>query len=157
MHRLYSVCAAAVLGTVPALLLSLPARAQEQYQFESDLVAKRRFIATWAPVFAPYAADRMETITSSPRLLRPCRFTMRRGSASVKFPVNPQRRPKARRWYTANRSMWIARAASSCAIAARTPSKFMRRTALWPPRFRFPRRYPLCFFPGRSGRFQSEC
>ncbi len=42
MYRLHSVCAAAVLATVPALFLSLPACAQEQYQYESDLVAKRQ-------------------------------------------------------------------------------------------------------------------
>lgn len=42
MHRLYSVCTAVALANVLALLLSLPARAQEQYQYESDLVAKRR-------------------------------------------------------------------------------------------------------------------
>jgi len=41
MYRLYSVCAAAVLATALAFL-SLPACAQDQYQFESDLVAKRR-------------------------------------------------------------------------------------------------------------------
>src|SRR5579859_3238882 len=41
MYRLYPVCAAAALATVLAFL-SLPARAQEQYQYENDLVAKRR-------------------------------------------------------------------------------------------------------------------
>jgi hypothetical protein len=44
MHRLYSVCVAAALATVLAFL-SLPARAQEQYQYESDLMAKRRLYA----------------------------------------------------------------------------------------------------------------
>jgi hypothetical protein len=42
MYRPYLVCAAAVLATVLALFLSLPACAQEQTQFENDLVAKRR-------------------------------------------------------------------------------------------------------------------
>jgi hypothetical protein len=42
MQRLYPVCAAAALATVLAFFLSLPARAQEQYQYESDLMAKRR-------------------------------------------------------------------------------------------------------------------
>jgi hypothetical protein len=42
MCRLYPVCAAAVLAAVPALILSPPARAQEPYQYESDLVAKRQ-------------------------------------------------------------------------------------------------------------------
>ena len=41
MYRLYSVCAAAAMATV-LVVLSSPARAQEQYQYESDLVAKRR-------------------------------------------------------------------------------------------------------------------
>jgi hypothetical protein len=42
MYRLYGVCAAAVMATVLVALLSSPARAQEPYQYESDLVAKRR-------------------------------------------------------------------------------------------------------------------
>jgi hypothetical protein len=42
MYRPYPVCVAAALATVLALFFSLPARAQEQTQFESDLVAKRR-------------------------------------------------------------------------------------------------------------------
>jgi hypothetical protein len=42
VNRLYSVCAAAALATVLAFLFFIPARAQEQYQYESDLVAKRR-------------------------------------------------------------------------------------------------------------------
>src|SRR5579864_8157466 len=42
VNRLHPVSAAAALTTVLALLVSFPARAQEQYQFESDLVAKRQ-------------------------------------------------------------------------------------------------------------------
>jgi len=42
MYRLYGVRAASVLATVLVALLSSPARAQEPYQYESDLVAKRR-------------------------------------------------------------------------------------------------------------------
>ncbi len=42
MQRLLRVCAAAILAAVISTSLSLPAHAQEQYQFESDLVAKRR-------------------------------------------------------------------------------------------------------------------
>jgi hypothetical protein len=42
MDRLHSVSAAAALATGLALFLSFPARAQEPYQFESDLVAKRQ-------------------------------------------------------------------------------------------------------------------
>lgn len=42
MNRLHSVSAAAALAAVLSLFLSLPARAQEQYQYESDLVAKRQ-------------------------------------------------------------------------------------------------------------------
>src|SRR6202521_4717764 len=42
MDRLHPVSAAAALATVLALFLSFPARAQEQYQYESDLVAKRQ-------------------------------------------------------------------------------------------------------------------
>jgi hypothetical protein len=42
MRRLQITWAAAALATTLALFLSLPARAQEQYQFESDLVAKRQ-------------------------------------------------------------------------------------------------------------------
>jgi hypothetical protein len=41
MHRVYPVCVAATLTAV-LVFLSLPAHAQEQYQYESDLVAKRR-------------------------------------------------------------------------------------------------------------------
>ena len=41
-NRLRAICAAAVLAAIAALVLSLPIRAQEPYQFESDLVAKRR-------------------------------------------------------------------------------------------------------------------
>jgi hypothetical protein len=42
VNRVYPVCAAALLAAVPALFLSLPARAQEPYQYESDLLAKRQ-------------------------------------------------------------------------------------------------------------------
>ena len=42
MDRLHPVSAAAALATGLALFLSFPARAQEQYQYESDLVAKRQ-------------------------------------------------------------------------------------------------------------------
>jgi len=42
MHQLVRVCAAAILAAVFSTSLSLPAGAQEQYQFENDLVAKRR-------------------------------------------------------------------------------------------------------------------
>jgi hypothetical protein len=42
MNRLYPVCAAAALATVLVALLSFPVHAQEPYQYESDLVAKRR-------------------------------------------------------------------------------------------------------------------
>lgn len=42
MHRLNRVCAAAALAAVSAALLYFPVHAQEQYQFEKDLVAKRR-------------------------------------------------------------------------------------------------------------------
>jgi hypothetical protein len=42
VNLLHPVSAAAALATVLALFLSFPARAQEQYQYESDLVAKRQ-------------------------------------------------------------------------------------------------------------------
>jgi hypothetical protein len=42
VNRLYPASAAAALATVLALFLSFAASAQEQYQFESDLVAKRQ-------------------------------------------------------------------------------------------------------------------
>jgi hypothetical protein len=45
MQHLVRVCAAAILAAVFSTFLSLPAHAQEQYQFESDLVAKRRLYA----------------------------------------------------------------------------------------------------------------
>lgn len=45
MYRLKTLCAAAVLAAVSAALLYFPVHAQEQYQFESDLVAKRRLYA----------------------------------------------------------------------------------------------------------------
>src|ERR1700688_1601545 len=45
MHRLYSLhtlCLTSVLSAALVAAAHLPIRAQEQYQFESDLVAKRR-------------------------------------------------------------------------------------------------------------------
>jgi hypothetical protein len=42
MYRLYPVCAATVLAVAAALILSPPARTQEPYQYESDLVARRQ-------------------------------------------------------------------------------------------------------------------
>ena len=42
MYRLFSVCAACVLGAIVAALFPLPSHAQEQFQFETDLVAKGR-------------------------------------------------------------------------------------------------------------------
>lgn len=42
VNRLHPVSAAAALAAGLTLFLSLPARAQEQYQYESDLVAKRQ-------------------------------------------------------------------------------------------------------------------
>ncbi len=42
MHRLSAVCIASLLGAGLAAILPLPIRAQEQYQFESDLTANRR-------------------------------------------------------------------------------------------------------------------
>jgi len=42
MHRLYSLFLASILGAALVAAAPLPIRAQEQYQFESDLVAKRR-------------------------------------------------------------------------------------------------------------------
>ncbi len=42
MHRLYKAYFLAALATTTALALSVPARAQEQTQFETDLVAKSR-------------------------------------------------------------------------------------------------------------------
>jgi len=42
VNRVYPAFAAALLATVPALFHSLPARAQEPYQYESDLLAKRQ-------------------------------------------------------------------------------------------------------------------
>jgi hypothetical protein len=106
------------------LLAALPSPARSRagtISIRKRLMAKRRLFRDVGAGFREYAAGRMGTITSSPRLLRPCRFTTRRESASVRFPVNPRARPKARRWCTANRSMWIGRAASPCAIAAQTP------------------------------------
>jgi len=51
VDRLPSVCAATVLAALPALCLSLPAHAQEQYQFESDLLAKRQLFRDVAAGF----------------------------------------------------------------------------------------------------------
>ena len=42
VNRLYPVCAAAALAAVLAAFSPLPVRAQEPYQYESDLTAKRR-------------------------------------------------------------------------------------------------------------------
>jgi hypothetical protein len=42
MHRLFSVCLAPVLSAALAAMASTPCHAQEQLQFESDLVAKGR-------------------------------------------------------------------------------------------------------------------
>lgn len=55
MHRLYLLCSATVLGAVFAAVLHLPARAQEPYQYESDLVAKHRL---FYPVGAGFRAIR---------------------------------------------------------------------------------------------------
>jgi len=44
--RLNHLCAVAALAAVSVLFASLPARAQEQYQFESDLMAKRQLFRT---------------------------------------------------------------------------------------------------------------
>src|ERR1700681_4394132 len=42
MYRLFSVCVGSVLGAALAAIASIPCQGQEQLQFESDLVAKRR-------------------------------------------------------------------------------------------------------------------
>src|SRR5580704_7070198 len=42
VNRLHRVCAVASLAMALAAVTSLPVRAQEPYQFESDLMAKRR-------------------------------------------------------------------------------------------------------------------
>src|ERR1700690_2741646 len=42
VNRLNRLCAAAALATALAVYSPLPARAQEQYQYESDLMAKRQ-------------------------------------------------------------------------------------------------------------------
>jgi hypothetical protein len=44
MNRTYSVCMAAMLAAMLTPFLSLSGRAQEQYQFESDLVARKRIL-----------------------------------------------------------------------------------------------------------------
>jgi hypothetical protein len=51
MYRLFSVCAGCVLAAVLAAILPLPSDAQEQFQFESDLVAKGRVFAAVGPGF----------------------------------------------------------------------------------------------------------
>jgi hypothetical protein len=51
VKRLYPVCAVTALAMVLALLLSVAARAQEPYQYESDLVAKRRLYRDVGPGF----------------------------------------------------------------------------------------------------------
>jgi len=51
MHRATPVCAAAALAAVVASFLPLPARAQEPYQFETDLTAKRRVYRDIGPGF----------------------------------------------------------------------------------------------------------
>src|ERR1700720_2828785 len=42
MYRLFSMCVASVLGAGLAAIAPMPCQAQEQYQFESDLIAKGR-------------------------------------------------------------------------------------------------------------------
>ena len=44
MNRAYSVCMAAVLATMLTPFLPLSGRAQEPYQYESDLVARKRIL-----------------------------------------------------------------------------------------------------------------
>jgi hypothetical protein len=44
MNRAYSVCAAAVLAAMLTTFLPLSGHAQEQYQYESDLVARKRIL-----------------------------------------------------------------------------------------------------------------
>src|SRR3984957_18737779 len=44
MNRAYSVCAAAVLAAMLTTFLPLSGQAQEQYQYESDLVARKRIL-----------------------------------------------------------------------------------------------------------------
>lgn len=51
MHRLSAVCIASLLGAGLAAILPLPIRAQEQYQFESDLTANRRMFDSVGPGF----------------------------------------------------------------------------------------------------------
>jgi hypothetical protein len=51
LNRVYLACAAAALAAVLAALPRLPARAQEPYQFESDLMAKRRLYPSVGPGF----------------------------------------------------------------------------------------------------------
>src|ERR1700684_3275265 len=44
MNRAYSVCMAAMLAAMLTPFLPLSGRAQEQYQYESDLVARKRIL-----------------------------------------------------------------------------------------------------------------
>src|ERR1700739_2262387 len=44
MNRTYSVCMAAVLAAMLAPFIPISGRAQEQYQYESDLVARKRIL-----------------------------------------------------------------------------------------------------------------
>jgi hypothetical protein len=55
MHRLCTVCAATLVGAALAAVLTLPVRAQDQYQYESDLMARRR---VFDPVGAGFRAIR---------------------------------------------------------------------------------------------------
>ena len=58
MHRVYLLCIATVVGAVFAAALDQPVRAQEPYQYESDLVAKHRL---FYPVGAGFRAIRRGT------------------------------------------------------------------------------------------------
>ena len=57
MIRAISLCAAALSLAAFAALAPLPFRAQEQYQFESDLVAERRVFETVGPGFRAIRHD----------------------------------------------------------------------------------------------------
>ncbi len=57
MQHLLRVSATAILAAVISTSLSLPAHAQEQYQFESDLVAKRRLYSEVGAALARCAED----------------------------------------------------------------------------------------------------
>src|SRR6202795_1921847 len=50
-NRLHRVCAVAALAMALAAITSLPIRAQEPYQFEGDLMAKRRLYREVGPGF----------------------------------------------------------------------------------------------------------